>query len=427
MPQTALARTDPEVYHAIQKELERQRYSLELIASENFPSLAVLEAQGSVLTSKYAEGYPGRRYYGGCEWVDVVEELAIERMKKLFGAEHANVQPHSGTQANLAVYFAVLEPGDTILSMALAHGGHLSHGHKVSVSGKLFQIVQYGVSRETELIDYDEVERLALTHKPKMIVCGASAYPRIIDFRRFREIADRVGAYLMVDMAHIAGLIAAGVHPSPIPWADFVTTTTHKTLRGPRGGAILCRARFAEVIDKSVFPGGQGGPLMHVIAAKAVAFREALQPEFKDYQQRVVENARALARALAERGFRLVAGGTDTHLMLVDLTAQNITGADAERHLESVGITVNKNAIPYDPRKPNLTSGIRLGTPAVTTRGMGATEMDKIGEIIARVLTGKMAPEEARRHTRQLCEQFPLYAEEDESGRGACQASERML
>lgn len=427
MPQTALARTDPEVYHAIQKELERQRYSLELIASENFPSLAVLEAQGSVLTSKYAEGYPGRRYYGGCEWVDVVEELAIERMKKLFGAEHANVQPHSGTQANLAVYFAVLEPGDTILSMALAHGGHLSHGHKVSVSGKLFQIVQYGVSRETELIDYDEVERLALTHKPKMIVCGASAYPRIIDFKRFREIADRVGAYLMVDMAHIAGLIAAGVHPSPIPWADFVTTTTHKTLRGPRGGAILCRARFAEVIDKSVFPGGQGGPLMHVIAAKAVAFREALQPEFKDYQQRVVENARALARALAERGFRLVAGGTDTHLMLVDLTAQNITGADAERHLESVGITVNKNAIPYDPRKPNLTSGIRLGTPAVTTRGMGATEMDKIGEIIARVLTGKMAPEEARRHTRQLCEQFPLYAEEDESGRGACQASERML
>ncbi|MCS6902756.1 MAG: serine hydroxymethyltransferase [Candidatus Bipolaricaulota bacterium] len=406
---TALAHTDPEVYRAIQKELERQRYSLELIASENFPSLAVLEAQGSVLTNKYAEGYPGRRYYGGCEWVDVVEELAIERMKKLFGAEHANVQPHSGTQANLAVYFAVLTPGDTILSMKLAHGGHLSHGHTVSVSGKLFQIVQYGVSRETELIDYDEVERLALTHKPKLIVCGASAYPRTIDFQRFREIADSVGAHLMVDMAHIAGLIAAGVHPSPIPWADFVTTTTHKTLRGPRGGAILCRARFAEIIDKSVFPGGQGGPLMHVIAAKAVACQEALQPEFKRYQQRVVENARALARALAERGFRLVAGGTDTHLVLVDLTKQKITGAEAERQLESAGITVNKNAIPYDPLKPTLTSGIRLGTPAVTTRGMGIAEMERIAEIIAQVLIGQIAPEEARRYTRQLCEQFPLY------------------
>lgn len=427
MQLAALAQVDPEVHRAVQKELERQRYSLELIASENFPSLAVLEAQGSVLTSKYAEGYPGRRYYGGCEWVDVVEELAIERMKKLFGAEHANVQPHSGTQANLAVYFAVLEPGETILSMALAHGGHLSHGHKVSVSGKLFQIVQYGVSRETELIDYDEVQRLALAHQPKLIICGASAYPRIIDFQRFREIADRVGAHLMVDMAHIAGLIAAGVHPSPIPWADFVTTTTHKTLRGPRGGAILCRARFAEIIDKSVFPGDQGGPLMHVIAAKAVAFQEALQPEFQRYQQRVVENARALARALSERDFRLVAGGTDTHLLLVDLTAQNLTGADAERQLERVGITVNKNAIPYDLRKPNLTSGIRLGTPAVTTRGMGPAEMESIAEIIAHVLAKKISAEEARKRTRQLCEQFPLYDEDEDEDAGTCQVSGGML
>ncbi|MCS7274307.1 MAG: serine hydroxymethyltransferase [Candidatus Bipolaricaulota bacterium] len=408
---TPLAYTDPEIYQAIQKELERQRFSLELIASENFPSLAVLEAQGSVLTNKYAEGYPGRRYYGGCEWVDVVESLAIARAKKLFGAEHANVQPHSGTQANLAVYFAVLTPGDTILSMKLAHGGHLSHGHSVSVSGKLFRVVQYGVSRETELIDYEEVERLALEHKPKLIVCGASAYPRIIDFKRFREIADRVGAYLMADIAHIAGLVAAGVHPSPIPWADFVTTTTHKTLRGPRGGAILCRAQFAEIIDKSVFPGGQGGPLMHVIAAKAVAFHEALQPEFRRYQERVVENARALSRALSERGFRIVSGGTDTHLLLVDLTAQDLTGAEAERQLERAGITVNKNAIPYDPRKPNVTSGIRLGTPAVTTRGMGPAEMERIAEIIAGVLTGQLAPEEAREQTHQLCEQFPLYAE----------------
>lgn len=406
-----LARTDPEVYRAVQKELERQRSSLELIASENSPSLAVLEAQGSVLTSKYAEGYPGRRYYGGCEWVDVVENLAIERLKRLFNAEHANVQSHSGTQANLSVYFAVLQPGDTILSMALAHGGHLSHGHKVTVSGKLYNVVHYGVTRETELIDYAEVRRLACEHQPKLIVCGASAYPRIIDFKRFREIADEVGAFLMADVAHIAGLIAAGVHPSPIPWADFVTTTTHKTLRGPRGGAILCRARFAEIIDKSVFPGGQGGPLMHVIAAKAVAFQEALQPAFKLYQQRVIENARALAQALSARGFRLVAGGTDTHLLLVDLTAQNITGADAERQLEQAGITVNKNAIPYDLRKPNVTSGIRIGTPAVTTRGMGSPEMAEIAEIIARTLKAQVDPEETRRRVRHLCAQFPLYAE----------------
>ncbi len=403
-----LARTDPEVYRAVQQELERQQSSLELIASENFPSPAVLEAQGSVLTSKYAEGYPGRRYYGGCAWVDVVESLAIARLKRLFKAEHANVQPHSGTQANLAVYFAVLQPGDTILSMALAHGGHLSHGHKVSVSGRLFQVVQYGVSRQTELIDFEEVQRLALAHRPKLIVCGASAYPRIIDFRRFREIADEVGALLMADIAHIAGLIAAEVHPSPIPWADFVTTTTHKTLRGPRGGAILCRAQFAELIDKSVFPGSQGGPLMHVIAAKAVAFQEALQPGFKLYQQRVVENARALAKALAEHGFRIVSGGTDTHLLLVDLTAHNLSGAEAERQLEQVGITVNKNAIPYDPRKPNLTSGIRLGTPAVTTRGMGSSEMVAIAEIIALTLKAQIDPAETRRRVRRLCAEFPL-------------------
>lgn len=407
-----LAKTDLDIYDAVQKELERQRYSLELIASENFASHAVLEAQGSVLTNKYAEGYPGQRYYGGCKWMDVVENLARERLKKLFGAEHANVQPHSGTQANMAVYFAALQPGDTILSMSLAHGGHLSHGHKVSVSGKLYNVVQYGVSRETELIDYDEVQRLAHEHKPKLIVCGASAYPRVIDFKKFREIADEVGAYLMADVAHIAGLIAGGVHPSPIPWADFVTTTTHKTLRGPRGGAILCREKFAEVIDKSVFPGSQGGPLMHVIAAKAVAFWEALQPGFRAYQAQIVQNARALAEALAERGFRLVSGGTDTHLLLVDLTRQNVTGADAESCLESIGLMVNKNAIPFDRRTPNIASGIRLGTPAVTTRGMGPSEMAEIAEIIAQVLK---RPEDARvreevhHRVHRLCERFPLY------------------
>jgi glycine hydroxymethyltransferase len=411
MYESELARTDPEVYRAIQGELERQRFSLELIASENFCSRAVLEAQGSVLTNKYAEGYPRKRYYGGCQWVDVVEELARERLKKLFGAEHANVQPHSGTQANMAVYFAVLQPGDTILSMSLAHGGHLSHGHPASVSGKLYKIVSYGVSRETEQIDYDEVRSLALEHRPKLIVCGASAYPRIIDFARFREIADEVGSFLMADIAHIAGLIAGGVHPSPIPWADFVTTTTHKTLRGPRGGAILCRKEFAELIDKAVFPGSQGGPLMHVIAAKAVAFGEAMRPEFAEYQRRIVENARALARALAAEGFRIVSGGTDTHLLLVDLRPQGLTGVEAERLLEEVGITVNKNAIPFDPQKPTVTSGIRLGTPAVTTRGMGPTEMAEIAKIIAHVLKERSdaARAAARAQVRQLCERFPLY------------------
>jgi glycine hydroxymethyltransferase len=411
MYESELARTDPEVYRAIQGELERQRFSLELIASENFCSRAVLEAQGSVLTNKYAEGYPRKRYYGGCQWVDVVEELARERLKKLFGAEHANVQPHSGTQANMAVYFAVLQPGDTILSMSLAHGGHLSHGHPASVSGKLYKIVSYGVSRETEQIDYDEVRSLALEHRPKLIVCGASAYPRIIDFARFREIADEVGSFLMADIAHIAGLIAGGVHPSPIPWADFVTTTTHKTLRGPRGGAILCRKEFAELIDKAVFPGSQGGPLMHVIAAKAVAFGEAMRPEFAEYQRRIVENAQALARALAAEGFRIVSGGTDIHLLLVDLRPQGLTGVEAERLLEEVGVTVNKNAIPFDPQKPTVTSGIRLGTPAVTTRGMGPTEMAEIAKIIAHVLKERSdaARAAARAQVRQLCERFPLY------------------
>lgn len=406
-----LARTDPEVYEAIHRELERQRFSIELIASENFCSHAVLEAQGSVLTNKYAEGYPRKRYYGGCQWMDVIEDLARERLKKLFGAEHANVQPHSGTQANMAVYFAVLQPGDTILSMSLAHGGHLSHGHPVSVSGKLYKAVYYGVSRETELIDYDEVRRLAHEHKPKLIVCGASAYPRIIDFKRFGEIADEVGAYLMADIAHIAGLIAAGVHPSPIPWADFVTTTTHKTLRGPRGGAILCRKEFSELIDKSVFPGSQGGPLMHVIAAKAVAFGEALRPEFREYQRRIVENAQALAHALAREGVRIVSGGTDTHLLLVDVRPLGLTGAEAERLLEEVGVTVNKNAIPFDPQKPNVTSGIRLGTPAVTTRGMGPAEMIEIAGIIAQVLKERTHDVQrwARAAVRRLCERFPLY------------------
>jgi glycine hydroxymethyltransferase len=411
MYESELARTDPEVYRAIQGELERQRFSLELIASENFCSRAVLEAQGSVLTNKYAEGYPRKRYYGGCQWVDVVEELARERLKKLFGAEHANVQPHSGTQANMAVYFAVLQPGDTILSMSLAHGGHLSHGHPASVSGKLYKIISYGVSRETEQIDYDEVRSLALEHRPKLIVCGASAYPRIIDFARFREIADEVGSFLMADIAHIAGLIAGGVHPSPIPWADFVTTTTHKTLRGPRGGAILCRKEFAELIDKAVFPGSQGGPLMHVIAAKAVAFGEAMRPEFAEYQRRIVENARALSRALAAEGFRIVSGGTDIHLLLVDLRPQGLTGVEAERLLEEVGVTVNKNAIPFDPQKPTVTSGIRLGTPAVTTRGMGPIEMAEIAKIIAHVLKERSdaARAAARAQVRQLCERFPLY------------------
>ncbi|NLY29147.1 MAG: serine hydroxymethyltransferase [Firmicutes bacterium] len=405
-------RIDPEVSAALRRELERQRNSIELIASENFVSRAVLEAAGSVLTNKYAEGYPNRRYYGGCQYVDEVEVLAIERAKALFGAEHANVQPHAGAQANMAVYFAILSPGDTVLGMSLAHGGHLTHGSPVNFSGKLFNFVHYGVDRETEQIDYDELEHLAKEHRPKLVVAGASAYPRIIDFERIRAICDEVGAYFMVDMAHIAGLVAAGLHPSPVPHAHFVTTTTHKTLRGPRGGLILCKKEFAKAIDKTIFPGTQGGPLMHIIAAKAVALKEAAAPEFKEYQQRVVSNAAALAKALRDRGLRLVSGGTDNHLILVDVRSLGLTGKDAEEALDAVGITTNKNAIPFDPEKPFITSGLRLGTPAVTTRGMGTAEMEAIGDIIYRVLASPEAPEvleEARQRREKLCRDFPLY------------------
>ena len=381
-----LRRTDPEIFEAIFNELQRQRNGLELIASENFTSDAVMEAMGNVMTNKYAEGYPGARYYGGCEFVDVAERLAIERAKQLFGADHVNVQPHSGVQANMAVYFAVLNPGDTILSMQLSHGGHLSHGHKVSFSGKLYNVVHYTVHPETERIDFDLVRKLALEHKPKLILAGYSAYPRIIEWDKFREIADEVGAYFMADIAHIAGLVAAGIHPSPIPYAHFVTTTTHKTLRGPRGGMIMCKAEFAKDIDKAVFPGAQGGPLMHVIAAKAVALKEALTPEFKQYQEQIVKNAKKLAETLISEGLRLVTGGTDNHLMLVDLRPFKITGNIAEKALEKAGITVNKNTIPFDPEKPTVTSGIRIGTPAVTTRGMKEDEMVKIGKLISKVL-----------------------------------------
>lgn len=377
---------DPEVADALQGETERQRNNIELIASENFTSRAVMEAQGSTATNKYAEGYPGRRYYGGCEYVDIVESLAIERAKALFGADHANVQPHSGAQANTAVYFATLMPGDTVLGMDLSHGGHLTHGHPINLSGKYFNFVPYGVTKEEETIDYDALLNLAREHKPKMIVAGASAYPRVIDFKRIREIADEVGALVMVDMAHIAGLIAAGLHPNPVPYAEFVTTTTHKTLRGPRGGLILCKEEFKKAIDSAVFPGTQGGPLMHVIAAKAVALKEAASPEFKAYQEQVVKNAKALAEALGNRGFRIVSGGTDNHLMLVSVRELGLTGLQAERLLDRCSITVNKNTIPFDPEKPFITSGLRIGTPAVTTRGMKEAEMLEIAEIISDVL-----------------------------------------
>jgi len=403
---------DPPVAEAIKKELERQQSHLELIASENFVSPAVLAAMGSILTNKYAEGYPGRRYYGGCEWVDVVEDLARERACTLFKAEHANVQPHSGSQANTAVYLAVLRPGDTVMGMNLAHGGHLTHGSPVSLSGKYYNFVFYGVDPSTGYIDYEEVARLARQHRPKLIIAGASAYPRIIDFAKFREIADEVGAFLMVDMAHIAGLVAAGVHPSPVPYAHFVTSTTHKTLRGPRGGFILCFKEHAELIDKAVFPGIQGGPLMHVIAAKAVAFKEAMEPEFKEYQQKIVANARALAEALKRYGFNLVSGGTDNHLLLVDLRNKGITGKEAEEILGYVRITVNKNTIPFDPQKPSVTSGIRLGTAAVTTRGMDEEAMEKIAEAIDLALSyGKdeRKLERARQIADELCRKFPLY------------------
>ncbi|WP_044737092.1 serine hydroxymethyltransferase [Geobacillus kaustophilus] len=407
-----LPQQDPQVFAAIEQERKRQHAKIELIASENFVSRAVMEAQGSVLTNKYAEGYPGRRYYGGCEYVDIVEDLARERAKQLFGAEHANVQPHSGAQANMAVYFTVLEHGDTVLGMNLSHGGHLTHGSPVNFSGIQYNFVEYGVDPETHVIDYDDVREKARLHRPKLIVAGASAYPRIIDFAKFREIADEVGAYLMVDMAHIAGLVAAGLHPNPVPYAHFVTTTTHKTLRGPRGGMILCQEQFAKQIDKAIFPGIQGGPLMHVIAAKAVALGEALQDDFKVYAKHVIENAKRLAAALQNEGFTLISGGTDNHLLLVDLRPQQLTGKTAEKVLDEVGITVNKNTIPYDPESPFVTSGIRIGTAAVTTRGFGLEEMDEIAAIIGLVLKNagsEQALEEARQRVTALTEKFPLY------------------
>ena len=411
---SSLRTVDPEIYEVIRKETERQAFGLELIPSENFVSEAVLEATGSVLTNKYAEGYPGKRYYGGCEFVDQAEELAIERAKKLFGAEHANVQPHSGSQANMAVYLAVMNPGDMILGMNLSHGGHLTHGSPVNFSGKLFQVVAYGVRPDTETIDFDQVRDLALAHRPKLIVVGASAYPRIIDFEPFRKIADEAGCMVMADIAHVAGLVAAGLHPTPVPYCEFVTTTTHKTLRGPRAGMILCRAEMAKKLNSSIFPGIQGGPLMHVIAAKAVAFQEAMTPEWREYQARIVRNAKALAATLAIRGFRLVSGGTDNHLMLVNLTDTPLTGKDAQEALDRVMITVNKNTIPFETRSPFITSGIRLGTPGITTRGMGEKEMARIGNIIADVLSAPGDAQTEKRvaaEVRDLCGSFPLYPE----------------
>lgn len=407
-----LKRVDPAVYEAVVKERQRQQNKIELIASENFVSLAVMEAAGTWLTNKYAEGYPKKRYYGGCEYVDVVEDLARERAKELFGAEHANVQPHSGSQANMGVYFSCLEPGDTILGMNLAHGGHLTHGSPVNISGKYFKIVSYGVKQGEEVIDYDALRDLALEVKPKLIVAGASAYPRVIDFERFSSIAREAGALLMVDMAHIAGLVAADLHPSPVPHADFVTSTTHKTLRGPRGGLILCTAEHAKAIDKAIFPGIQGGPLMHIIAAKAVAFGEALKPEFKEYQAQILKNARALAAALQREGFRLVSGGTDNHLMLVDLRTFGVTGKEAESLLDAVGITVNKNSIPFDPEGPNVTSGIRIGTPAVTTRGMREAQMEIIADLIKEAIVNRNDRRKldvVRDGVAKLCSAFPLY------------------
>jgi glycine hydroxymethyltransferase len=383
---TTIEAQDPELFAAIAGEERRQKENLELIASENYASRAVREAMASVMTNKYAEGYPGKRYYGGCEWVDVAETLALDRVKQLFGADHANVQPHSGAQANMAVFMALLQPGDTVLGMSLAHGGHLTHGTKVSFSGKLYNAVAYGVQRDTELIDFDEVRALAIEHKPKLIVAGASAYPRIMEYEPFREIADEVGAALLVDFAHVAGLVATGLHPSPVPLADFVTSTTHKTLRGPRGGFVLSTEKWAQAVDKSVFPGIQGGPLMHTIAAKAVAFGEALQPEFADYQRQVVENARAMADEFTRAGLRLVGGGTDTHLMLVDLSVRGLTGKAVEAYLDEIGITVNKNAIPFDRQKPMVASGIRIGTPAVTSRGLGVPESREVARIICEAL-----------------------------------------
>lgn len=409
-----LSQQDSQVFAAIQDELKRQRTKIELIASENFVSEAVMEAQGSVLTNKYAEGYPGRRYYGGCEHVDVAENIARDRAKEIFGAEHVNVQPHSGAQANMAVYFTILEHGDTVLGMNLSHGGHLTHGSPVNFSGIQYNFVEYGVDENTHLINYDDVLQKAREHKPKLIVAGASAYPRAIDFKRFREIADEVGAYLMVDMAHIAGLVAAGLHQNPVPYADFVTTTTHKTLRGPRGGMILCREEFAKKIDKSIFPGIQGGPLMHVIAAKAVAFGEALQDDFKQYAQNIISNAARLAEGLKKEGIDLVSGGTDNHLLLVDLRSLGLTGKVAEKVLDDIGITVNKNTIPFDPESPFVTSGVRIGTAAVTSRGFGHEEMDEIASLIAFALKNhedEAKLEEAKQRVEDLTSKFELYPE----------------
>lgn len=404
-----LIKFDPEIMKVVEQETERQRSKIELIASENFVSKQVMEAMGSQLTNKYAEGYPGKRYYGGCEYVDIAEELARERLKKLFGADHANVQPHSGANANLGVYFAILNPGDTVLGMNLSHGGHLTHGSPVNISGTYYNFVAYGVNKETETIDYDEVREIALKERPKLIVAGASAYPRIIDFAKFREIADETGAYLMVDMAHIAGLVAAGLHPNPVPYADFVTTTTHKTLRGPRGGAILCKEEFAKQIDKSIFPGIQGGPLMHVIAAKAVSFKEALEDNFKEYQKQVLKNAKALADSLIEKDFRLVSGGTDNHLLLVDVRNKGLTGKKAETLLDHIGITTNKNTIPFETESPFVTSGLRIGTPAVTTRGMKEEDMKEIAEIIRLTLEEKTDIDTLKGLVKSLCDRFPLY------------------
>ncbi len=407
-----LKKTDPEIFSAMLKETQRQAFNLELIASENFVSEAVLEALGSVMTNKYAEGYPDKRYYGGCEFVDEAEKLAIARAKELFKAEHVNVQAHSGSQANMAAYFTLIQPGDTIMGLDLSHGGHLTHGHPLSFSGKFYKVVPYMVNKDTEMIDYSELRVKALEAKPKLIMAGASAYPRTLDFAKFREIADEVGAYLVVDIAHIAGLVATGLHPSPIPYADIVTTTTHKTLRGPRGGMVMCKSQYAEMLDKYVFPGIQGGPLMHVIAAKAVAFKEALSDDFKKYQQAVLDNAKALAEAFTGHGLRLVSDSTDTHLMLVDMRPKNITGKRAEKALEKAGITVNKNTIPFDPEKPFVASGIRVGTPAVTTRGMGKEDMRTIASFINRVLESPKDEEnisKVKAEVEELCKRFPLY------------------
>ena len=409
-----LKSTDPEIFQALASEFNRQTGQLEMIASENFVSEAVMETEGSLFMNKYAEGYPGARYYGGCEYMDVVESLAIERLKGIFNAEYANVQPHSGSQANMAVYFAALKPGDTILAMNLAHGGHLSHGAKVSFSGKLFNAVHYGVRKDTETIDYEQVEELAIQHRPKIIVAGASAYPRFIDFVRFKEIAEKTGSYFMVDMAHIAGLVAADVHPSPVPYADFVTSTTHKTMRGPRGGFILATSEFSKKLNKEIFPGIQGGPLMQIIAAKAVSFKEAMTEEFRLYQQQVVANAKALAKTLTDNGFRLVSGGTDNHLILVDLSEKGITGKDAQERLEKAGITTNKNAIPFDSKTPDITSGIRIGTPAVTTRGLGEKEMMEVGSYISDLLNNhndEKLVSSVREKISDICERFPIYEE----------------